>query len=89
MKLLIMQFSPLSRHFIPLQTKYSPSSDISWALYHPDRLSSAPPGKCWDSTCTSKYTMSVSFHILANLLSTHHLTIQCCIVYTTDNTVKP
>jgi hypothetical protein len=29
MKLLIMQFSPLSRHFIPLRTKYSPPA---WGL---------------------------------------------------------
>jgi hypothetical protein len=28
MKLLIMQFSPLSRHFIPLRSKYSPQHPV-------------------------------------------------------------
>jgi hypothetical protein len=35
MKLLIMQFPPLSCHFIPLRTKYSPQHPV---LKHPFRI---------------------------------------------------
>jgi hypothetical protein len=37
MKLLIMKFSPISRHFMSLRTKYSPQHPV---LKHPSLLSS-------------------------------------------------